>query len=246
MSYVILGNGESAQKLAEKLGGRTQDPSELSYWDKKVLCSQNRVINWGWSTTMTHVNKLKHWVKDKHEASVAMDEAGVNCALYKCLKDIDYGWIKTPFMVRKARHSKGSDVRVYNRPFNMEPLDHDDFVVEIFDKEREYRVHVAFGKVIKIQRKVPEYEEDMIWNQDSCHFQRVDANREAYNSIKDLSIKALEALNLDIGAVDVGVKNFRKEDQEDIVFEVNTAPAMNDDTAQRYANAIREDFDYVN
>ena len=55
------------------------------------------------------------------------------------------------------------------------------------------------------------------------------------------AVRAVAALGLDFGAVDVGSRGWskRRGPEELIVFEVNTAPALNDHTAEAYAEEIR-------
>lgn len=239
MTYVVLGDGESARKLAEDLDGYNLDPSILSNLERRRIYKENKVINFGWSTIWASVNPMRGLVKNKAEASKILDRRGINCARYNNFSECTLQCIGIPFLVRKARHSKGSDIKVATDSCAWMYIGDDDFIVKIFPKEREYRAHVAFGEIIKLQRKYPAYPDDIVWNNDNCHFCSVEFRRDKYNSINKLAIDAVKALDLHFGAVDIGVKDFNEEDQEDIVFEVNTAPAMNDNTSRAYADAIR-------
>jgi glutathione synthase/RimK-type ligase-like ATP-grasp enzyme len=92
----------------------------------------------------------------------------------------------------------------------------------------EYRVHIFRGEVIGISKKIPkEYENpnEYIRNHHKgWRFSLRDKDR-VHENIKNEAIKALEVIGLDFGAVDLA---WNKEQQKAIIFEVNTAPGMDD------------------
>ncbi len=89
----------------------------------------------------------------------------------------------------------------------------------------------------------PTNERSIVWNRENSTFMRRDMSNPLYDNICQLSIKAVEALGLDFGAVDVGVRKLGKRAEEVVVFEVNTAPCMNRDTAGRYARRIKDYYE---
>ena len=244
MRYLVLGTGEGAKQLGKALGGECMLPPRRRV-ERRRLYRNNYVVNTGWSTRWAHVNPLGYsrcWVKDKARASKAMVESMLFGAVHICTEYVSYSdmqWmeIDLPMLRRKNRHSGGRDIRIVNIEEDIIP---GYWYVPIFHKEREYRVHVLWGRVIKLQRKHPHDPESIVWSNESSHFERVNKDNPSYRGINDIGVRAVRALGLDMGAVDVGVRRFKKDDEECIVFEVNTAPSLNQETAERYAVAIRE------
>jgi len=107
----------------------------------------------------------------------------------------------------------------------------------------EYRVHVWKGKVIDIAQKRRRNGADRKKGLDSLIrnwgngwiFAHEDVECPA--AVTKEALKAVEALSLDFGAVDVG---YREKNGKAYVFEVNTAPGIEGQTVGRYAAAIRE------
>jgi len=101
----------------------------------------------------------------------------------------------------------------------------------------EFRVHVFKGQVIDIQQK--KKKEGVIANSAI----RNHANGYIYarsditvpDIITEASLKAVEYLGLDFGAVDIG---YRERDNKAFVFEVNTAPGLVGTTLVKYTNAF--------
>jgi hypothetical protein len=109
-------------------------------------------------------------------------------------------------------------------------------------KRHEFRVHVFGGKVIDLQQK-----------KRAKGFDGVDTKVRSYDNgwrfcrngivVPDgcvqESLRAVQALGLDFGAVDVG---WNEKLQEPMVYEVNTAPGIEGTTVKNYGKAIREWF----
>lgn len=110
-----------------------------------------------------------------------------------------------------------------------------------FDIKREFRVHVAFGKVIEVNEKKrrngtnpdPRMRSHRDWV--FCVY-----NLAPYPEIiKSESIKAVKALGLDFGGVDIAISG----SNEACVFEVNSAPWINrESTWTAYSRAITEQY----
>lgn len=102
----------------------------------------------------------------------------------------------------------------------------------------EYRVHVFKGKAIDVQKKKRKLSGTSISNGIRNHasgwvYGRLDIDPPS--ELVDISIKAVELLGLDFGAVDIG---HRLRDNKFFVFEVNTAPGLEGSTLDNYAKAI--------
>ena len=120
-------------------------------------------------------------------------------------------------------------------------LPHVPLYVKYIKKAEEYRVHVFRGEAIDVQqkkRKTDTPDENVNWqvrnHENGFVFCRNDVTLP--DGAIDLSIRAVEALHLDFGAVDL-IYN-RKADKY-FVLEVNTAPGLEGTTLENYANAIR-------
>lgn len=114
------------------------------------------------------------------------------------------------------------------------------FVKEIIN-HGEYRVHVANGRVIGYTKKRrrngdPATDEQLrVRNLDNGWiFTRENLRR--LDRIEDLAIRAVAALSLDFGAVDI----IKDEEGDVFVLEVNTACGLSDATLDEYLEAFNE------
>jgi hypothetical protein len=120
--------------------------------------------------------------------------------------------------------------------------------VEYIKKMHEFRVHVAFGKIIDIQKKVlrkhdqngapidPATVDFRIRNiKNGFIFQR--HNIEVPADVKEQALNAFRASRLDFGAFDV---IYNKSQNKAYVLEVNTAPGLEGTTIENYAAAFKE------
>lgn len=115
--------------------------------------------------------------------------------------------------------------------------------VKYIKKVAEYRVHVAFGKVIDVQhkRKRVDYVGDVDYAVRNHHTgwvycrDGVDSNA----TLEHQAITACSLLGLDFGAVDI---IYNKHKDAYYVLEVNTAPGLEGTTVEKYANAFYEEF----
>lgn len=107
-------------------------------------------------------------------------------------------------------------------------------------KKEEYRVHVMDGKVFDIQRKIRDPEKNVTgWHirNHSSGFIFVRNDIRPNQDVIDQSLKAIQSMCLDFGAVDV---IFNSRHQKAYVLEVNTAPGLVGQTATSYAEAFKE------
>lgn len=107
----------------------------------------------------------------------------------------------------------------------------------------EYRVHVFNGEVIDVaeKRKKNGAEEQDGWNPLIRNYDKgwvfCHDDVECPDVVKEECIKAVKALSLDFGAVDVG---YRVKEKQPYIFEINTAPGIEGKTLQHYADKIKE------
>ena len=102
--------------------------------------------------------------------------------------------------------------------------------VEYIKKFQEYRVHVIDGKAVLVaqKRKVKEEEADFkIRNHQNGWIYAVNDIEEPHPSVLEESVKAVKALKLDFGSVDVIWSSHKNQA---FVLEVNTAPGLAGET----------------
>lgn len=114
---------------------------------------------------------------------------------------------------------------------------------KLIPRAREYRVHVFDGQVIDLQQKKRRVtgvtndgndSDGTIKNLDNGWVFVRDDITPPPRSIFDVSIRAVQALGLDFGGVDVLVK-----DGQCYVLEINTAMGLEGSTINSYTNAIK-------
>lgn len=104
------------------------------------------------------------------------------------------------------------------------------------DGYEEYRIHVMKGEVFYAQKKISRHENarTTIKNLVEYYFSKRDITR-LHPQLYEIPKKTINALGLDFGAVDV-----MKKGNDLRVLEVNTAPGLDNSTADAYANAFKK------
>lgn len=140
-----------------------------------------------------------------------------------------------PVIARPFVHSKGrnfvvlTDMVDFRNHYNR--LNNEWYYSEFINKEREFRVHCAHGKVLAVMEKPAGV--GIAWNRARNHEAFVRIYQNSY--IKDVCLQALNAMKavgLDFGGVDVLYKGDKA-----YVIEVNTSPTLNSSeyVSARYA-----------
>lgn len=146
-----------------------------------------------------------------------------------------------PVVVRPTHHHAGKNFHVannhneVNRFFRL--YNNLAYASEVYPKQREVRVHCASGKVLLIKEKPSPADINTIaWN--------FSINEEAWTTIdrKDydpniclLALKAMSAIQLDIGAVDVMFDPIDVSLPKYVVCEINTSPSLTEYLSLKYA-----------
>ena len=124
-----------------------------------------------------------------------------------------------------------------------------------FRKTHEYRYHVFNGKIIDVQQKKrlsteeleargfterpPSYIRNLV---NGYIFAREGV--QYHDELGDLAIRAVQAIGLDFGAVDILCNEDEHGNYEEgIVCEINSAPGLEGSTFDRYVEAIKEFYD---
>lgn len=121
------------------------------------------------------------------------------------------------------------------------PVEGDKYVLEPIEKDKEYRVHIMFGRTVGVYEKIPyEGEDGAIRKDDNCQFRRIDFSnkdqKEEAKGVRPAARAAISALELDFGGVDV----IKSEDGEILVLEVNSSPSLNTENIIRWGDKLIE------
>lgn len=129
---------------------------------------------------------------------------------------------------RKNNHVGGNDL--------LNPDNAPDFYVKKENIVEEYRLHIFKGKSIRAGHKVKRAGvANHAWVRSEAGGWYIDyTDFKSKKSMRELAAKAVEALGLDFGAVDLG----RTADKKLIVLEVNRAPGLSGGTTESYARAL--------
>lgn len=185
---------------------------------------------------------------NKLNSLVVFKSAGVPVPVfYKNKKDIR----NFPVLGRKFNHKGGKDIIMISG--SIDPLKNDyskipdrHFYTEFIPSEAEYRVHVFAGKVIRITKKVfrghdrfdKDISEKCVIRNDTYgwgHHALTDDELKLFSKdALDVCVRAVKAIGLDFGAVDLLIGKGRP-----YVLEVNSCPRLNSIGMELYANSIK-------
>lgn len=180
---------------------------------------------------------------DKFGSLQVLKDAGVPVPNHsRDHRELDY-----PLLGRDRNHYGGTDIELILQSQDAE-LCSSDYYVEYIPTQREYRFHVIDGEVVKVSHKRCDEPEDYTpycRNYQNGH-RFVHPPDDIHERAKPIATRAVEALGLDFGALDV----ILGEDNHFRVLEVNTAPSLSENTFELYAEKLMEmmglDEDEVN
>lgn len=118
----------------------------------------------------------------------------------------------------------------------------DQYITKPINKDHEYRVHVFGDEVLGIYEKVPnegEISESSIMKDHNSKFVRcnMDMRLRCNEEAQAMCIKAVAALGLDFGGVDI----IREKDTNNFyIVEVNSSPSLNNLNLNRYVDKFVE------
>ena len=242
----------SARALSMALGIlRLRKPSRSRFRAREG----DLIINWGDSST---VNITQNYVN--HPLAVLAASSKLNSMVVFAAKDVNHpayttfkaaatGWLDEGEKVvcrhlLRANSGRGIELHI---PGESTGLPDCPLYTKYIDKDAEYRVHVWGDKAFDFQEKkrrngCRETANPYIRNHaNDWVFTRNDLV--APLSVSKEAIKAVRALGLDFGAVDVG---YAKETDTATVYEVNTAPGITGTTLERYIEQIKSTIEERN
>ena len=151
-----------------------------------------------------------------------------------------------PVLVRSTLTGQGSEgIYPINNLDELSGIDTSWYWVPYYQLKKEYRVHVAGGRILKVFCKQFEGETTngiVIRNNSNSHFSVVDTNKEGTFAklkevVKILNTELLERFKNSslFFALDIG---WGEKEREYIVLEANSAPGLNVNTANEYASVL--------
>lgn len=193
------------------------------------------IIRWGNRIQMQHEGNIvynkataQELATNKYQARLKMDEEGVsipktsNNPNLTFFNSADY-----PIIARPYFHSKGKNFVILKTQNEVEAhkRNHSNWYYSGYiPKTHEYRVHVGHSKILNYLEKPNPGNGNIAWNRAQNHEAFVNVGWDSYNlNVGIEAIKAVKALGLDFGGVDVIVD----AQGTPYVLEVNTSPTLN-------------------
>lgn len=210
------------------------------------------VIRWG-SPRMAHLDELAkatlnrsrvlNTILNKRIAHQMMLEAKVNVPMFWTSYDatrVGSQDLGCDYLRRRLHHTQGKDI-IRLKPTDRLPRERrSGYYVQCLNKTAEYRFHIFQDKCIGLAQKVRkegEHSNDLIWNFETgwdlvyIDVRERERQVENYQTLRAEAVKAVKALGLDFGAVDLIVA-----DGKPFILEANTAPKLHD--TKRYSRAM--------
>ncbi len=249
--YVI--GSESAKKLADLLGILQVKPDGQyvpKVYDKVIGWGQSRLPNWSTKAAQRGVAILNkpaavNVAANKLTAFQTLRTAGIPTPVWTTDFTMARGWLRAGDIIverHELRGNSGEGIRIVNLDDSEMPNDLQvaPLYTKFIPKTNEFRVHVFRGEVIDYieKKRLPSDRRPANFNRyiSSTSFGWVFSRTDVRDipGVRDIAIRAVAALGLDFGAVDI-VFN----DGLPYVLEVNTAPGLSGTTLVKYANAFR-------
>lgn len=221
----------TARAIAAGLGARlTTTPPERAV---DVLVRWGSAKRYPHRATVLNGNGAILRMGDKLTAFTAFRDAG--CWVPQVYLNLPNDAACYPLLQRERRHSRARDVRLVMQPTDAQPVD-GSFFVGYIPTDKEYRIHVFDGQVIRCQRKhLDDPTVAVPWIRNHTHGYIFKGVRpESCTAECDAAVAAVRAMEADFGAVDI----LRGVDGRPYVLEVNSAPACSFQTARAYCQAI--------
>lgn len=166
--------------------------------------------------------------------------------IYKPISDFE-SLPEFPFLVRKRWHRAGKDIVIINDKEDMSKLYRilgarlfRRYCVPFYKTKYEIRVHYVMGEIPRIFVKQPTENADVKnpirTSPNGWHYSLRTNLDESYKKAQALVHRIAKILNLSFGGFDMA---WSSKYERYIVWEINTAPGLNQETLQVYADILR-------
>ena len=238
------GGSRSARALAAALDGKVLRVTGSSY----VPRQNHVVINWGRSNgdhtavspqtpaTVINLPAFVGLASNKLTFFRSIPDTRLIPDFWEDANDIPEDAYPVVCRTVLSGHS-GQGIVIANSPEELVPAP---LYVKYVKKKHEFRVHTGHGKIIVVQRKAKRQgaqEVDWRIRSHSNGFVFVRQGFEIPDQVLEVASAVLEELGLDFGAVDV---IWNEHEQRAYALEVNTAPGLEGQTIEDYANFFKE------
>jgi len=238
---------QSAKNLANGIGVR-----RLRRVNSKVrLRSTDTILNWGSNDTWFDPDSVDI-INDPRHVSVATnkllffqkavgEDLGFKVPQHTTDLTVASTWpLCVSRTMLRASGGRGIIITEKNTTPPAAPL-----YVKYIKKQKEFRIHVAFGKVFDTQRKIanPDMDEPLDWqvrNHDNG-FIFVRGSGEPTQTSLSAAIACVNHFGLHFGAVDV----IETKSKGTYVLEINTAPGLTGTTLTNYVEMFKENLEHV-
>lgn len=187
---------------------------------------------------------------DKYLMKRAFDEHNVKTAKWWTFDNVDEFNENYPLIIKHIHSSKGKGIYYIQNPEEMTEFinSHNDlsnYIIEKYHKfVREYRLHVDKNGCFLTHRKMLKNDATERWHRHHintvwiCEENELFDKPSNWDEIVAECQKAIAAVGLDIGCVDVKVQSNKQEHPDFIILETNSAPALGEETANKYIARI--------
>lgn len=247
--YSYKQGSKSAKSLARSLGIK-----RIKHTRSRFRATQNKtIINWGCSELPSYITgngllgsilnapSVVRLASNKLSCFTYLEECGVKVPFFTTEQEVaqqacDDGTTVVVRHLLQGHSGRGIELCEEGDHVPSAPL-----YTAYIKKKDEYRVHVFRGEVLSVQRKARREDcpdDEVNWkirNHSNGFIFARNEDRDIPQEVSDEGLKAVEALGLDFGAVDV-LWNTRKGA---FVLEVNTAPGLEGETLDEYTRAFQ-------
>lgn len=242
-SAITRGTGNAlAQRLGIQ-GGETAPDGEINLlirWGSSAAVAKNprKVLNKKESVALS-ADKLNSLIKMR-EQNIPVPKTLALSELQKLtIAEVMERGLRFPVLARRPSHTRGRDILLclQNRDLRRAIRWDKTFLVEYIPTDREYRVHVFNGEVIRISQKV------LMSREEYCPYMRNDDHNHTFRNPRkaltahqqEVAVNAVKVLGLDFGAVDMVIA----DDGNPFVLEVNTGPSLIENGAEIYEQKFK-------
>ena len=186
---------------------------------------------------------------DKYLMKCAFDEHNVKTAKWCLLSDEEQiRELRFPTIIKHVHSSRGNGIFYVENieainDLNLNNLEN--YIIEEYKTySREYRIHVDKFGCFLTHRKMLRNDAEVRWHRHHINTVWIVEDNPMFDKpsnwdeIVEECQKAIKAVGLDIGCVDVKVQNNKHEHPEFIILETNSAPALGEDSAEKYKSEL--------